>query len=81
MATNNSRAPSSSTKKGAKTAQESCLIVARSLKMVCQVKSQFCVKENVVRGGYTEPVLVCQRGLSKLLENLLTPMCATTVAV
>jgi len=32
MATNNSRAPSSSTKKGAKTAQEYCLICDKVIK-------------------------------------------------
>jgi len=41
------------------------------------LNKQSSLKENAVSGGYTEPVLVCQRRLSKLLEDLLTPICAT----
>jgi len=37
------------------------------------LNKQSSLKKNAVSGGYTEPVLVCQRRLSKLLEDLLTP--------
>ena len=81
MATNNSRAPSSSTEKGAKTAQESCLICDKVIKDGVPGQESILCEGECCQGWIHRTCAGLSKRAFQIARNLLTPICATTVAV